>query len=138
MWVIFLEFRLRRLTRGSNGKNLESHIAQIVKNYELVKDEQEATAAKLTDVNTRLSNSVQGIGLVRFNPFAGSGDSKPSFALALLSEDGDGVIVSTLHARDRVTLFSKQIIKFSPESEITDEEKQALDIAQDSLHNDGR
>lgn len=135
LWILWLELRLRKLTRGSNGKNLEKHIANIAKNYELVQKDQKDTAQKLQDTNTRLQSSVRGVGLTRFNPFAGSGDSKPSFALALLSENGNGIIVSTLHARDRVTLFSKQIVNFAPENEITDEERAALDKARDSLHN---
>ncbi len=135
VWIIVLEMRLRKLTKGSNGKNLERHIAQIVKDYVLVKEDQSLIANKLLNINSRLTNAVQGIGLVRFNPFVGSGDSKPSFALALLSEAGSGVIVSTLHARDRVTLFSKQVSNFKPESEATEEEEKALDIARNSLHN---
>lgn len=135
LWIVLLELRLRRLTRGSDGKNLEKHIARIAKSYTSVQEEQKNTALKLEDVSTRLQGSIRGIGLTRFNPFAGSGDSKPSFALALLSEDGSGVIVSTLHARDRVTLFSKDITNFKPESEITDEEQQALEKARNSLHN---
>ncbi len=136
LWVIYLEIRLRRLTRGSSGQNLEAHIAQIVKDYSKIQEDQASTASRLEDVSQRLEGAVRGVGLVRFNPFAGSGDSKPSFALALLSESGRGVVVSTLCARDKVTLFSKRLENFKPESEITDEEREALDKARNSLHNE--
>ena len=90
----------------------------------------------MADFNNRISRAVQGVGLVKFNPFAGSGDSKPSIALALLNEEGNGIIISTLHARGGITLFSKQVANFKPETEMTTEEAQALDKARNSLQND--
>jgi hypothetical protein len=37
-----------------------------------------------------------------------------SFSLALLNEEGDGVILSTLHSRERVNVYSKEIKEIYP------------------------
>ena len=135
VWIVILEIRLRKLTKGSNGENLENSIAGIMKNYVSIQNAQKETLSKITELDTRLTGAIQGVGLVRFNPFAGSGNSKPSFALALIDELGSGIVVSTLSIRDSITMFSKQITNFKPESEITNEEQLALDKARNSLHN---
>ncbi len=137
IWVLWLELRLHWLTKGSDGKNLENHIANIARDYKSVQVKQQEMTDKITSVDARLSSAIRGIGLTRFNPFAGSGNSKPSFAIALIDEAGNGIIISTLCARDNLTLFSKQVVDFKPENEITEEEQNALEKACKSLHNAG-
>ncbi len=133
-WNVSLEFRLRRLARGSDGKNLESHIASIAREYQDLGDFKKALHTRLENIDVRIKGSISGIGVVRFHPFAGSGDSKPSFAVAFLSEAGDGLIISTLHARNSVSIFSKDVVDFKSEKELSEEEAGALEKARNSLH----
>ena len=49
-----------------------------------------------------------------------------SFAVALLSENGDGAVLSSLYARDRMSVFAKPVKNFSSEFEMTEEEKEVL------------
>ena len=133
--TIILARRISKLTLGKSAKSLEGTIKQIVDYQAKSEQHSKNTDTKIRELNTRLSSSVRGIGLVRFNPFAGSGESRPSFAISLLNEQGMGVIISTLDARGSVTIFTKQVSNFSPESELSSEESQALDKARNSLHN---
>lgn len=134
IWNVLLEWRLRRLTHGSNGKSLEAHIASIARDYTEFKEFRKALEQHVATIDTRLKDSIRGTGIVRFNPFAGSGTSKPSFAAAFVSENGNGLVISTLHARDSVSIFSKTITNFKSEHELTEEESGALEKAQKSLH----
>ncbi len=134
IWNGLLEWRLRRATRGSKGENLEQHIARIARDYEEFVAFRDATRGTLATLDTRMRGSISGVGLVKFNPFAGHGASKPSFAAAFVSEDGSGVIISTLHARESVSIFSKTLVDFASEYELTEEEAEALDKARESLH----
>ena len=134
IWNVVLEWRLRRLTKGADGKNLEAHIASIARNYQDLEDFKKTIHARIAEIDTRVKGSVRGIGMVRFNPFAGSGSSKPSFAAAFVSENGDGLLISTLHARESVSIFTKNISGFACEHELTEEEKTALEKAKNSLH----
>lgn len=134
IWNILLEWRLRRLARGADGKSLESHIAAITREYEEFGAFKKAMGAHVASLDTRIKSSTRGIGVVRFNPFAGSGLSKPSFAAAFIAENGDGLVISTLHARESVSIFSKHIENFTSEQELSEEEAQALEKARKSLH----
>lgn len=134
IWNLMLEWRLRRLCKGANGNNLEAHISSIARDYEEFTAFKKTMEGRIEDINTRVQGSLRGVGMIRFNPFAGSGSSKPSFAAAFLSESGDGLVISTLHARDSVSIFTKNIVKFVGEQELTDEEQQALEKAKNSLH----
>lgn len=131
LWNVWLEWRLRKLTKGNDGKNLEKHVGQILKDYEQFA----ALKKKIDTIDERLSGSIRGVGVVRFNPFQGSGSSKQSFAAAFLTEKGNGVVLSTLHARESLSIFSKEVANFASENELTDEETQALEKAKDSMHN---
>lgn len=134
VWIGLLEWRLRRLTRGNDGTNIETHLATIARDYQNLEEFKKSVAARFDNIDTRVKGSMRGIGMIRFNPFAGSGASKPSFAAAFISENGDGLVISSLHARDSVSIFTKNIKSFTSEHELTAEETQALEKAKNSLH----
>ena len=83
---------------------------------------------------SRLRGSVSGIGIVRFNPFSGEGQGgNQSFALAVLDEQGSGVVLSTLYSRDRVGVYAKPLAAFASTYELSDEEKQAIERAREQI-----
>lgn len=88
----------------------------------------------LATVEKRLKKSVQSVHTVRFNPFKGTGGGgNQSFATAFLTEDGDGVIVSSLYSREHVSVFSKPVKGHGSEYELSDEEREALEKAKEGL-----
>jgi uncharacterized membrane protein YccC len=124
IWNIILERRLARLSRGSSNSLEELLGAALERNEQLT-----AWCEKL-DVKHALRDqqfaaSVKGVGLVRYNPYEETGPQQ-SFALALIDSHGDGVMLSSISARDKVRIFAKNIQKYAAEQEFTDEEKQAL------------
>src|SRR3972149_6302891 len=80
-------------------------------------------------VEEQARKAVQRVGLVRFNPFEDTG-SNQSFALALLDEDGDGVVVSSLHSRNAPRLYAKPVVAGGTEAALSAEEAEALRAAQ--------
>lgn len=134
VWNIILTWRLRRLTKGTNGANLEQHLAHIARDYQDLETFKQTVLSRIENIDTRVQGSIRGIGVVRFNPFAGSGMSKPSFAAAFLNENGTGLVISTLHARNSLSIFTKSISNFKSENELTEEESGALEKAKSSLH----
>ncbi len=132
--IIRLEARLRKLLRGRDAKSLEDTIDGIAKEVSRLKTFQSESIEYLKNIEARLKRTVQAVETVRFNPFKGTGDGgNQSFATALLNEKGDGVVVSSLYTRDRVSIFSKPIKKLSSEFELTQEERQAIQKAKESL-----
>lgn len=125
--VIRLEFRLRAFTRGKSGASLEDSIAQFNKMLERLFSHTDKIGKSIEEHDKRLKKSIQSVSTIRFNPFAGDGQgSNQSFATAFLSEDGDGVIISSLYSRDKVRIFAKPVKGNVSEHELSQEEKEAL------------
>jgi hypothetical protein len=72
-----------------------------------------------------LRKAFQRIGIVRFNPFEDTGGNQ-SFAIALLDTHGDGVVISSLHARGSTRVYAKAVKGGKAESAASAEEAQAL------------
>ena len=118
--------RFKRLMLGRNG-SLEESIAVLTRELKEMKKFRSELESYLKLVEARLSGSVQGVGVVRFNPFSGDGSGgNQSFAAAFLDEAGDGVVFSSLYARDRVGLYAKPLQKGVSPHELTAEEKEAI------------
>ncbi len=71
---------------------------------------------------------IQKIGLVRFNPFRELGGDH-SFSLAVLDAEDSGIIITSLHTRDRTRVYMKDIRKGKSGFELSAEEKKALGSA---------
>jgi len=130
--VIRLEIKLKRLTRGKNI-SLEDAIYSIEKDLKEHGVFRKDLQKYLDGVEIRLKRSIQGVHALNYKAFDGmDSGGEQSFAVALLNEKGDGTIISTLHARDRVNVFSKPISNFSPKVKLSDEELLALTKAVES------
>jgi hypothetical protein len=130
VWNIRLEIKMKRLLVGKSARTLEDTILNLKDESESLKKFQKDVEKYLEQAELRIRRSVQGVHTVRFNPFKGIGaGGNQSFATALINEEGDGVIISTLYARDRMSFYSKPVTHFTSTHELTDEEKQAIDEA---------
>lgn len=126
-WIIHLEIRIRRMTRGATGGSLEDAMNIIDRDLRALSQFQKDMEEYLTGVETRVRKSVQGVGTIRFNAFEGTGEGgQQSFATAFLNEEGDGVVVSSIRARDRVGIYAKPIAKYVSDYELTEEERGAI------------
>lgn len=129
---IILSFRLHSFLKGSNGKSLEGAITALGERTVRLETHAKTTSATLTDTDRRLKRSVQGVSVKRFDPFQNAGGQQ-SFATAFLNEEGSGVVVSGIHARDGVRVYAKEVTNFKSERELSDEERGAIETAQKSL-----
>ncbi|TSC54953.1 MAG: hypothetical protein LiPW30_419 [Parcubacteria group bacterium LiPW_30] len=133
IWLARTEWRLRRLMRGKSGNDLEGTIREIEKHINGLDSSRKDIENYLTNVEKRLKHGGRSVGVVRFNPFKDAGGSgNQSFAVALLNEEEDGVVFSSLYSRDRVSVFAKPIVAGKSENELTEEEKTAMEKARAS------
>ena len=72
-----------------------------------------------------MSGCVQHMGMLRFDAFDDIGGHL-SFALALLDDAGNGIVLSSLHGRQETRMYAKPIREGKPEVPLTVEEVQAL------------
>src|SRR3989344_4262435 len=132
--VVYLEIKMHRLLRGKDAKSLEDSIVSAHQNLEKLNDFQKESTRYFINVEKRLNRSIQAVETIRFNPFKGTGEGgNQSFSTSFLNENGDGVVVSSLYSRDRVSVFSKPLIKFESNFELTDEEKEVVTGAKKNL-----
>jgi len=125
--IFYQEHRLQKILRGKGAKDLEDSFKLIENGYLDMKKFRDDMTGYLKSVEYRLKKSVQGISTVRFNAWKGIGEGgNQSFASALLSENGDGVVLSSLNSRDRLSIFAKPVKAGKSTYELTDEEKNAL------------
>ena len=125
IWIIITERRLRTLFAGTKAKDLEEVLSALVMHIKELKNGEKEINAHLAVVDKRLDSSIRRVKTVRFNPFEDSG-SNQSFAISFLNDEGDGVIISSLYARDRMSIFAKPIEKGLSDFELSDEEKDVL------------
>jgi len=121
-----IEIRLKRIFAGTKAKNLEESLVVLGKKLKEIETNQEKIDKHLVTIDNRLNKSIRNIETLRFNPFVDAGGNQ-SFAVALLNDEGNGVVLSSLYARDRMSIFAKPIINGKSPFELTSEEKSVLD-----------
>lgn len=120
-----LDRRLRGLTRGEDGRSLEAMLDAHLDKVYAVAREVDDLAARSAILEAVQRKAVQHVGLVRFNPFEDTGGNQ-SFALAMLDANGDGFVVSSLHARTLTRVYGKAVVGGKAEAALSDEESEAL------------
>ena len=130
--MVWLALRLRKaetqyraLVEGTDGGNLEAllteHMAQV----------RAATGrvAELDELSRRLERASRGhlqrVGFLRFNPFRDAGGDQ-SFAVAVTDQEGNGVVISSLHSRDVTRVYGKPLAGWASPYPLTEEEGQAI------------
>ena len=130
IWLFVIERRLRKLLAGKDAASLERVIGELGQNINDLEKFQRNTESYLATSEQRLRRSIQGVETIRFNAFKGNGEGgNQSFAIALLSENGDGAVLSSLYARDRMSVFAKPVKNYGSEFGMTDEEKEVIEQA---------
>lgn len=130
VWLFVVERRIKKLLSGKNAQSLEGVIDALGADIRALEAFRDTTRTYLARADERLKRSIQGVETIRFNAFKGNGEGgNQSFAIALLSENGDGTVISSLYARDRMSIFAKPIKNFASELEMTAEERDAVEHA---------
>ena len=108
----------RRSGRPADPVSLEATVAAELERLARVESQIESVAE-------RSRGAVQHVGVVRFNPFEDTG-SNQSFALALLDDHANGIVISSLHSRQNTRLYLKPIAAGRSETALSEEESEAL------------
>lgn len=138
-FLIYLNSRLGRLLKGKNTHSIEDSLVTLAKQISELEEFRSDSEKYLTTVERRLRNAVQAVETVRFNPFKGTGaGGNQSFATAFLNENGDGLVVSSLYASDRMSIFAKPVDKMKASFDLTEEEFEVLEKAIERVQPKGK
>ncbi len=130
-WVYMLERRFNQLAeRYSRVLALaddadQATIANLLMRLDQQAARMEQAEATLTRFRAIIPHTIQGHGLVRYRAFTDIGGDQ-SFSLALVDEQGNGVLLSALHGRDETRVYAKALTQWRSSHSLSAEEQQAL------------
>jgi hypothetical protein len=129
IWIVVTEKRLKRFFLGKKAKDLEDTIIVLESEITKLNKAKDNIEKDIAVINTKLKKSIRGLETIRFNPFPDQG-SNQSFAIGILNEEGNGLVMSSLYSRERMSVFAKPIKNGKSEYELSAEEKEALKKAE--------
>ena len=118
----------RDLVRGTDGTSLHERLVGSAEQAVRASERMTQIESLHGVIEGRTQRSLQHIGLVRFNPFEDTG-SDQSFAIALLDDARDGIVISSLHGRANTRVYAKPVKDGGSAHQLSDEETQAIRIA---------
>lgn len=113
-WIYFVFKDLIKISKNKEFSNNSKDIKNIKSEIELIKSDSKS--------------NIQKIGLVKFNPFNETGGDH-SFSLTLLDGNKNGIIITSLHTRERTRLYLKDVFEGKTKIELSKEEQKALKLS---------
>lgn len=121
----YMKKRYKKMMTGVDGANLERMIIGCIDSNKAIVDEN----AKLWDENKAikelLGQALTKVAIVRFRAFEDMG-SDLSYAVAMLDAHNNGVVMSSIFAREDSRSYAKPIVDGQSQYALTSEEADAL------------
>jgi len=108
--------------------SLEAHLLAMSRELNRLNAELTKLMTQAEELERRLKKSIQKVGIVRFNAFDDVG-SDLSFAVALLDEEDNGVVLTGIYGRDSVHTFAKPLSRGKSTYRLSAEEIEAVQRA---------
>lgn len=115
LWLIIVTvflFRLilhyTRLTADVSKKDLISSLNHLISISNQNSEDIKNITAKIEKEVSENKEHLQKLGFKRYNPFTDTGGDQ-SFTVALLDDNGDGIMISSLHSRENTRLYAKKV-----------------------------
>ncbi len=128
--------KLRKLNKNykkfmkklGNGNNIDEMLREYIGKVEEVDQKNEDIKKVCSRLDKEISLCIKKIGMIRYSAFKDTG-SDLSFALALLNDNNDGVLLNGIYSREMSNIYAKQVSEGKTNCKLSEEEKQALEIA---------
>lgn len=114
--------------------NLEMKIQEYFDTAKGIEEKYDKLLDMVTDMDKTDKSKIQKVGLIRYNPFEEMGGNL-CFALALLDGEDNGVVLNGIHSRTGSFTYAKPIEMGVSIYMLSDEEKQAVKMAQEQAYN---
>jgi hypothetical protein len=85
-----------------------------------------ALGRQLDQTQAGLKLSLQHLAIVRYDAFGDMG-GRMSWSVALLDDNGDGVVLTSINSRNDARSYAKEIKAFESEAKLSPEEEEALE-----------
>lgn len=108
-----------------NGKDLEEDLETYMYRVDKVEQQNVEISNQIKNLGNDITKCIQKVGIVRYNAFKDTG-SDLSFALALLDENNDGVVLNGIYSREMSNIYAKPVEGGKSTYTISEEEAQAI------------
>lgn len=82
----------------------------------------------LAALRADIGQALRHVAVVRYDAFSDMG-GRLSFSAAVIDDEGDGLVISSIHARGESRTYAKGVVKGAADTTLTPEEQQALAAA---------
>lgn len=111
-----------------NGNNIEEMLIKYVDTVDKVEKENRELKVYCEKLDKDISKCIQKVGIVRYSAFKDIG-SDLSFALALLDENNNGVVMNGIYSAEASNIYSKPITNGESKYTLSEEEIKAINAA---------
>ena len=119
------------INKLGNGNNIEEDLENYMYRVERVEKQNAEIRGLINAIDTNMANCIQKIGIVRYNAFKDTG-SDLSFALAMLDEKNNGVVLNGIYSREMSNIYAKPVENGKSTYTISEEEQQAIQKAMEN------
>jgi hypothetical protein len=135
--TLILAARLRKVRRAyavlrgeGAEKDIFSAFGRVIKRVQSMEQRVDEVIHTQEEETLLRKLAVQKFGLVRYDAFDDMG-GRLSFSAALLDDNGDGVIFSSINGRTETRTYAKLVRGLTSEHNLSDEEREAIAVAVD-------
>jgi len=127
--------KYKRLMNGLGDKDVENLMTSYINDLDKLKREVHVnTNNRIEEIEKKIPHCIQHLGIVNYNAFENMGNDM-SFSIAAMDERKNGFILTGIYSRDHSYVYSKEIRKGKPQRELSIEEVEALNKAQNKFDN---
>lgn len=121
----------RFMNPNSKNHNIESMLLENIELIKEIRSTNERLKFEQDYLNNRLKTCINYMGVVRYNTFEDVGGDL-SYAIALMDEDKNGVVLNSLYYREGCYTYAKPLVAGESKYQLSIEEQQAIDKALES------
>jgi hypothetical protein len=123
-----LKNKYMKFMNGLSGANIEEILEDCINKVNSVVDKNKEIEYQVNTIERNMYYCIQKVGVIRYNAFDNVG-SDLSFSIALLDNNDDGLVLSSLYSRDSSSTYAKPVSKSKSRYALSAEEIKAIDIA---------
>ena len=123
-----MESRYRKMMRGTSTQNLEELIINNLDSINESEEKSKECLKEIEELKKKTKSCVQKIAITRYKAFEDIG-SDLSFSIAMLDENNDGLILTSIFGRNESTTYAKPVDKGISRYDLSEEELDVLNEA---------
>jgi hypothetical protein len=116
------------LQAGEGRETIVDVMARTMEDFAELRDEVQRLEVGLSATQRDLAMALRHVSVVRYDAFGDMG-GRFSFSAALLDDAGDGLVITSIHARSETRTYLKGLARGDSDITLSPEEQQAVRIA---------